>query len=699
VSDDQEHAPADLKLTAAERAAGLVLPASGLVWTAAEIMHLSGQPGALDVAVATALAATAAWGASAHWDRVPRQLAAWIAAAGAWLVPAASMGPVALAHVGGYPFPPLTAIGALIAAYGWRKAQQHEAVTGAREWRAQKAGWLGQAHEWGLGGSHLLDYKSDLVVDRYEVDTRSTGKRASAFANRGQEELIAEREGLPVSRVHVRRHSMGGRIVITVTRSNPWAHPVLHPVFDSKPETVLPVPCSIRDRVQIGRSPETGRALTLPLWDETGGKNIVLVGIKGSGKGVVLDCISERVTAAYDAVQIRVNLSVKGEAEPESWGPACHLTAFGVNQKTRAVKVLRTVSQVIEWRARSYKRGQYVPTGKDPLIVVILDEADSAMAVAEVRKAYDDLATKGREYGVTTIRAGQRGTTDYGSAKTRAMDDVFVIGKVNRDNEVYLAAGNAGIGLPDMAAYGEGAAGVWGIAELGGLQQRGRSWAMGKTAAAQGTAVEELAQERAFTQPELPDACREHLGQAYEILLSTDVFAKWANARPPQDAATPLPDGQQPEAEDGTATATTPVVTLTDEETLRNLDLEDEEYMDDGMRKRLAEIDARNAATRKLLEETAALPKPPEVDPEAWKASVAERWRQVGEQANLSENDRNVLIGLLRNGTTIGGLAEALKVSKWTARTYLEKLRNEGLVRLEGEKRSARWLLTESDES
>ena len=34
------------------------------------------------------------------------------------------------------------------------------------------------------------------------------------------------------------------------------------------------------------------------------------------------------------------------------------------------------------------------------------------MAVPQVRKEWDDLATKGREYGVSTVRAAQRGTTD-----------------------------------------------------------------------------------------------------------------------------------------------------------------------------------------------------------------------------------------------------------------------------------------------
>jgi aldehyde dehydrogenase (NAD+) len=49
-------------------------------------------------------------------------------------------------------------------------------------------------------------------------------------------------------------------------------------------------------------------------------------------------------------------------------------------------------------------------------------------------------------------------------------------------------------------------------------------------------------------------------------------------------------------------------------------------------------------------------------------------------------------------GTTISEVTTTLGVSKWTARTYLERLRTEGLVRMEGEKRTARWLLNEPGE-
>lgn len=76
-------------------------------------------------------------------------------------------------------------------------------------------------------------------------------------------------------------------------------------------------------------------------------------------------------------------------------------------------------------------------------------------------------------------------------------------------------------------------------------------------------------------------------------------------------------------------------------------------------------------------------------------ASAAERWRQVGEAAQLPDDHREILLGLLagRGGTTITAAADALSASKWLVRTYLERLRNEGLARIEGERRASRWHL------
>lgn len=677
----EDEAP-ELRRAPAERAAAAVLPACGIAWTSAQIMHWLAVPGGTGLAAATVVAASLAFGASGRWAKIPRWTAWAIAGAGGWMSLAAAEGPL---H--GWPYAPLTWAWTAAAVVAWRLARQHPAVLEAREWRYQRAEWLGKSSRWGLRGSHLLDFERTRLGERFEADVRGTGKRASQIEASGIAELIAEDENLPVSRVRVVRHRLAGRVSISVRYADPWANPVFHPVAGDDPEIDLPDPCGIAGPVPIGQDPETGRILDVPLWGDAGGRNVSIVAIKGAGKTVVLDDLSERVTAAADALQVRVNLSVKGPAEAERWGPSCHLTAFGPHQKGRAGRVLAAVNRVIEWRAARYATSQYDPSPSDPLIVVIIDEADSAMAVPAVRKEADDIATKGREYGVVMIRAGQRGTTDYASAKTRSQDDVFLIGKVNRQGEAYHAAGSMGFSLPDMATYGDGREGVWAVAELGGGHRLGRSWILGATRAEQGAAVARIARERAFAQPELHPDCREFLGESYEILLSTDVFAKWARKDNP--ATPPAP---RPPAAGNLVPSPSPVATLADGD-LSHLDFDME--LDDDTRARLAEIDAKNAATRRVIEETRAMPAPPEASPEALAASTAERWRQVGEQAQIPGEGRARLLELLRKGTTIAEVDETFGIGRWTARTWLERMKQEGIARVDGKGRGSRFRLTE----
>ena len=64
----------------------------------------------------------------------------------------------------------------------------------------------------------------------------------------------------------------------------------------------------------------------------------------------------------------------------------------------------------------------------------------------------------------------------------------------------------------------------------------------------------------------------------------------------------------------------------------------------------------------------------------------------------MTEWERETLTGLLVGGTTITEASEALGVSKWTARSYLQKFRNERKAWIDGKGRGARWrLVTGSD--
>jgi hypothetical protein len=690
-SDEAEAVRApEIRRDTPERAVRAFLPACAGIWTAAEIMHAAGVSG-VDIALASLAVAGFAGLRASHntKDRKKarkhaRHVAAGFAAAGGWLALATRLGPLA----GPYCTLTLTWAGASLA--GWLWLRRHEVVVAARDWRNARTDWLANCRRWGLGGSHLLHHEQTRLGEMMIADVTGTGKRASQIVHGDLAERIAEERGLPVSRVQVKPHRIAGKVQISIREQDPWAHPITHPVLCEDPEIALAVPCTAKKPVAVGQDPETGAILPLSLWDERGGKNISIVGQKGAGKTVKLNCVSERVTAASDALMIRVNLSIKGLAEARRWGPACHLTAFGRHQQARALRVLRTVSKIIEWRSQQeYETDVFVPSPGDPLIVLIMDEIDAAAQVPAIRQQLEDIASKGREYGVTLIRAGQRGTAEWtGGGNVRANDDVFCIGMVNRRGEAMHAAGDLGLSMPDMATYGEGHGGVWVIAETGGDQHVGRTFMLKDP-----PDIARIVAERAHHQPDLKPELKSFLGESYENLLSTDVYAKWARDQqgPAPAVAHPRPDAAPEAVPDGNEPAPAAVATAT---SLDAYDREAEDFLDDDMRTRLRKMGERNAETRRIIEEAAAVPLP-DIPHEDQVAHAAARWRQLGEATDIPDSAREILLSLLAAGTTISEVARTLEVTKWTARTYLERLRTEGLVRMEGEKRTARWLLTE----
>jgi hypothetical protein len=705
---------ADLARTPAERAASAVPWAGITVWTAAEIMHMAAWPGMTPEAAMAAVAALGlSFGASAHWGwgwKVPVLTAAFAA----WIVFASARGPL-----DGFPVPSLTVVWAVLTGITWRLASRHPSILEAVRWRAARAEWLAVRHRWHLGGSHLLEHEDTRLGERFVIDVREAGRLASGIArDSALPERIAMDRGIPRSRVTVTEGTPAGRIVIDIRERDPWADPIPHPATVSGHEIELDPSPSITEPAAIGQDPATGRLLSLLLCGPGGGLNVNVVATIDAGKTTLLSGISERVTACRDALMIRINTSIKGPAEAHLWGPACHLTAFGPHQKARALKVLKVVAGIVEWRAsRPKTRANWLPSPQDPHVVLIIDEIDSLTEVAPLRKALEMIATKGREYGVTVVRAGQRGTAeDTGGAKVRAVDGLWCLGSLNRSTEAMHAAGDLGLRLPDVSSYGEGNPGVWIIAEKSGRWQGGRAWNLCEPADIAG-----IAAARASSQPGLPAECREFLGDEYAALVGSDIYARWARDRGQESAAVPSPaarnaddggligdlaravrDGYvkaDPETEEALLQALSVAENgaESDLERLRAYEPEMEEILtgDNDLRRRFGDLGRKLADQRALLEETASMPEPPEVPEEKLKESSEERWRQAGEQAEMSREQREMLLDLLKDTTTTSGAAKALGVSTWTARTFLQKLRNERVAETAGKGRGAHWRLTQ----
>ena len=654
---------------APERLVRAFLPASAVLGITAEAMHLASWPGptgiafgALGIAGLTYASRIQSWSHRKNGRTHARHVLAGLSLAGGWLAAASVPGPL------GGPDHLLAATWAAGTLGGYWWLRRHEMVTAARDWREARQDWL----------VTLLAHEQTRLGEAWDIAV----KGASRIARSDIAERIAENldPPLPVSRVKVREGRTAGRLRISVRYRDPWATPILHPVLDPEPEITLPVPCSIRDLAVVGQDPETGLPLGIPLCDEHGGKNISVTGMVGAGKTVLLSDICERVTAAGDALLFRINLSIKGAAEAGMWGPACHLSAFGSAQHQRAARVLQQIAGIIEWRAAQPRAtADFVPSPANPLLVLVLDEIDALTQDPALKRILRYLVSKGREFGLTIVSAGQRATAEWiGGSDVRTQQNVTCVGLVSRRAEAMHALGDSALTGADMSTYGEGHSGVWLIRVAGHGEQIGRTFMLRDPAD-----IRTIVAERAHRQPDLSEELQRYLGGSYRELLETDEFARWAHGV--THPAPPPPGGS------GQQVAVAEPVTAD----LAAYEQEMEAAMPEGLRdwaRRAAEL---NADSARILAETGELPETT-VTREQSETHALARWNQLAEQTEIPPEVRDRLYRLLSGeGMSGRGLGEKLGVKRAAIMTWLNRLRFEGLITLEGEKRGARWRLTE----
>ena len=674
----------------AERASLLTVP---VTWTAAEIMHAQGVPG-LDLGLGTLTVSALAYGI-ASWrymravrqdrdplpdDRLPWHLAASGLLMGGWTTAATMAGPMAGPHHA------LTWTGLAGAMVGYRWLRRHDAVVAARERRREaaereqrRAEWQETAHRWGISGSYLDDWEETRLGERMVVDVRGTSQKLVSRINKhALAETIEQDRVLPRSRVEISDHHRAGKIVVNIRTGDPWGEPIPHPVLARDHEITLPFPATARLPLPVGQDPVTGHVLPFTVWDEDGGKNILVAARKGSGKSTLLSCLRERLTAAEDAMAIDINLSKA--REEHNWAPACHLNAIGRHQAGRAISILTTVLQIIELRAAKPRTTpNHQPTCDEPLIVIIIDEVQDAVSFTEIRDLVRRIARSGRSEAVSLVISGQRGVAAWlGGSDVRSQLDAIWCGKFNRQSEVNNAVGEFANLVPDMTRYGEGQRAVWAMVDVDSLDvHKGRAWRLDQPGD-----LEWLALERAASQPDLEPDIAAQLGDRYLNLLATDAYSKLARdhgkSQTEMPPVTPWPDtaGQAPAS-----------VAVLDHVDLDQLEREVNSAIPPDLRARLDAMGQRTADARRALDETPPLP---EITPEQRDEIARAEWSRTV----IPDAHRERLMGLVAGeGTTIGAAADELGVEKHTARKYLERLRIEDVIQVEGEKRGARWKL------
>jgi IclR helix-turn-helix domain len=658
-----------LRHAPAERVPLVMAPAA---WTAADIMHAAGISG-LFVGAATGAAALAGgWigeHRSGYADRERLrgvEVAAITGGAGAWMAMATAWGPLA----GPYDLLSVLYLAAAGGGYWWLR--RHEAVQAARKrrdaeaaWTAQKSAWHRLAPALGLNGSHLLQYEETLLGDTMLIDTRGTGRRASQISPREVAERLGEIDMIPIGRIDVTTDRIPGRLRISKRTKDPWQHALTHPATDPDSPYVrfTEEPASCRKPLVIGGDPETGDPLRLTLWDEDeGGKVVLIVAKKGSGKTVLLSCISERITACPDAQLLQVNLGK--HREDSRWAPLAAANALGRDDLGRARRILQWVTDAIEERSKNGSDSKVQPTPQTPLLVVKIDEVDLVARDPVCKQLLSDIASKCRSEAVALIIAGQRATAQWlGGADLRANVDIAVLGRFARPSEARKATGEE-IDLPDMGEYGEGRPGVFLITELGGggSYERGRVFKLDDPASIEAIVSRRLATRRTY----VPEPAFAGLAGEWAQITS----AAPCDDGEDSDGPSPRPPSSAGRLVQGTE-----------------------------------DIKTKISAAR---DQAGGDPDLPEIPPEMedhYARLLAERQRQALEQnygdVTIPREVISVLLSLLAapDGITSSQAAEAIGKSKPHAHRYLSALRARGVAQMDGGGRGAKFRLAGETES
>lgn len=595
----------------------------------------------------------------------PVRVALASAAVGTWLTGAAQFGVTA------GPYALMSWFAAATYGLTYWAYRKDFGVREALAWQQACKDWHIKAPLYGLAGSHLVDWRETRLGEQFEVATVGTKRRASSLVGPALEELIAEHEMLPASRVKTRRGRIAGRMTISVRYKNPWTEALPHPLLDPAPEIPLPSRADIREPLIIGMDPETGRPLQTVLWDEeTGAYRIIIVAITGGGKTVAVSDILERITAADNAWPIGINVSKAKEMR--RWRRALGASACGPDERVKALRILEVARMIIDWRgAQEGDEATLIPRPNRPAVPIVIDEASTLLGESDrlgmaIRREFAYVMSTGRSEGVPVVVAGQRGVVShFGSGDIKRMFDRAILLKTHGEGEVRHVLGEMGLAMPNMMAYGEGNPGVALTSDLAGHWDAGRTWKLKDLAD-----IDRLAKGRrpCPLEPELV----EFLGDKLTAITQIDQ----PTPRRPR-RATPIPAPEAP--------------------------MPDSDFDDEPTGKAAAQ---RATAWARLAEATA--PSMDGLTPGQARAAAIERRRQAAEQTEITPEIRAMLLRLISSpeGTTTRKAEQAMEaelgqevgVSKSGAWRCLDVLRFEGVAELRGKGRGARWHLVPQDE-
>lgn len=345
----------------------------------------------------------------------------------------------------------------------WGALHWSDVLRTRREMRAAQAEWKTlAAGVQALAGSRMVSKEDTPMGQKFLVDIRGAqAKTADRFPRDAVANEVAALFGLPEGRVvvsKVKKHA--GLVTISVRLTDPWANAPVSPAIagPDKPRSILDGPFT------LGADPETGKPIELVVYDADGGRHIMVVAGTGGGKTNLFSCVVEQATACNDVLTMGIDLG--SGAITGIWRDAMAASA-GVGEIDKAITMLRWLKVVMEERVRRSGGIEHKPSAKAPVILVILDEMDSAIGfsgdrkVQELQGLVNEIFRRGRKAGVVVMIAGQRGVSADTGSRTPHANSTKILLRVDSTSEImHVIPDWQSAGIPDMSSYGQGAAGV-----------------------------------------------------------------------------------------------------------------------------------------------------------------------------------------------------------------------------------------------
>lgn len=525
---------------------------AGAVYAGGLVANLAdAPPGMLGLAGATSVAAPLAGMVGLGRDMGPWQAGytgLCTGAIGGWLAYAAAASPWTWDAAAGFGIA-ATALGLLYPWYRWtrrdRIAQAHagyEAILeerGRTEWERilDRAGHrgiveIGPRTETRAGYTLHLGLPADGRI-RYSTLNSAPALEGIATAARG---IVRLRPGA----LRVERTGAEGEL---------WLHVSTRDVLAET--TPLPddcTPLSIHDPFPVGVY-EDGEPIMLSMRSNA----VLIVGMKGSGKSVLLHVLIAQLARCVDAVIWAIDMGGGATVRPwlEPWlterkdcgRPVIDWPATTADE---AMRLLNAATRISDARSRRV-RGKLQPSAQEPAIVLVTDELPKLMALMpKAAIAQTRLKKESRKAAIETIDAVQRGTVpNTGGGEAASQYDTRFGLKVATTGETqYALPGARGVDLSLLP--GQGAL----VLSSGDSRTvPGRGYFVDDESE---TVIPDLAAARTWIRPDLDDRAAADAGEDYATRWAHDRIAHLL------DGSTPAVAEQPAAASGSTVTATRP---------------------------------------------------------------------------------------------------------------------------------------------